>query len=48
MLRLSLVPSPDPFVAAAAMFLAGLLVTAFAVDAGKQQHSEGASPVHMG
>ncbi|WP_434481923.1 MFS transporter [Streptomyces sp. NBC_01340] len=36
------------FVAAAAMFLAGLLVTAFAIDAGKQQHSEGASPVHMG
>jgi EmrB/QacA subfamily drug resistance transporter len=36
------------FVAAAVMFLAGLLVTAFAVDAGKQQHSEGATPVHMG
>ncbi|WP_329530526.1 DHA2 family efflux MFS transporter permease subunit [Streptomyces sp. NBC_01450] len=36
------------FVAAAVMFLAGLLVTAFAIDAGKQQHSEGAAPVHMG
>ncbi|MCX5095226.1 MFS transporter [Streptomyces sp. NBC_00365] len=36
------------FVAAAVMFLAGLLVTAFAIDAGKQQHAEGAAPVHMG
>lgn len=36
------------FVAAAAMFLAGLLVTAFAIDAGKRQHAEGATPVHMG
>ncbi|MFD7477634.1 MFS transporter [Streptomyces sp. NPDC059837] len=36
------------FVAAAVMFLAGLVVTAFAIDAGKQRHSEGASPVHMG
>ncbi|WP_329546952.1 DHA2 family efflux MFS transporter permease subunit [Streptomyces sp. NBC_01356] len=36
------------FVAAAGMFLAGLAVTAFAVTAGKQQHAEGAGPVHMG
>ncbi|WP_405907985.1 MFS transporter [Streptomyces sp. NBC_00828] len=36
------------FVAAAGMFLAGLAVTAFAVTAGKQQHAEGAAPVHMG
>lgn len=36
------------FVAAAAMFLAGLLVTALAINAGKQQHTEGAAPVHMG
>ncbi|WP_371548446.1 MFS transporter [Streptomyces sp. NBC_00554] len=36
------------FVAAAGMFLAGLAVTAFAVTAGKQQHTEGAAPVHMG
>jgi EmrB/QacA subfamily drug resistance transporter len=39
------------FAAAAAMFLAGLAVTAFAVNAGRQQqHVEGAAsaPVHMG
>ncbi|WP_406476439.1 MFS transporter [Streptomyces sp. NBC_01615] len=36
------------FAAAAGMFLAGLLVTALAVNAGKQQHVEGAAPVHMG
>ncbi|MFI1028511.1 DHA2 family efflux MFS transporter permease subunit [Streptomyces sp. NPDC020951] len=37
------------FVAAGAMFLAGLAVTAFAVNAGKQHHAEGeAAPVHMG
>ncbi|MFI6338297.1 MFS transporter [Streptomyces sp. NPDC050535] len=36
------------FAAAAALFLAGLLVTAFAVNAGKQQHIEGAPPVHLG
>ncbi|MFJ4644664.1 MFS transporter [Streptomyces bobili] len=36
------------FVAAAVMFLAGLVVTFVAVDAGKQQHTEGAAPVHMG
>ncbi|MER5660280.1 MFS transporter [Streptomyces mirabilis] len=36
------------FVAAAAMFVAGLLVTAFAINAGRQQHTEGAAPVHMG
>ncbi|MFE2714102.1 MFS transporter [Streptomyces mirabilis] len=36
------------FVAAAAMFLAGLLVTGFAINAGRQQHTEGAAPVHMG
>ncbi|MFE4625109.1 MFS transporter [Streptomyces mirabilis] len=36
------------FVAAAAMFVAGLLVTGFAINAGRQQHTEGAAPVHMG
>ncbi|XES00203.1 hypothetical protein HEP87_58750 [Streptomyces sp. S1D4-11] len=36
------------FLAAAVMFLTGLLVTAFAINAGKQQHTEGAAPVHMG
>ncbi|MFM9706310.1 MFS transporter [Streptomyces galilaeus] len=36
------------FVAAAVMFLAGLVVTFVAVNAGKQQHTEGAAPVHMG
>ncbi|MFF3662903.1 MFS transporter [Streptomyces olivochromogenes] len=36
------------FVAAAAMFLAGLLVTGFAINAARQQHTEGAAPVHMG
>ncbi|WP_330305423.1 MULTISPECIES: MFS transporter [unclassified Streptomyces] len=36
------------FAAAAGMFLAGLAVTALAVNAGKQQHVEGAAPVHMG
>ncbi|WP_328508969.1 DHA2 family efflux MFS transporter permease subunit [Streptomyces mirabilis] len=36
------------FVAAAAMFVAGLLVTGVAINAGRQQHTEGAAPVHMG
>ncbi|WP_308313964.1 MFS transporter [Streptomyces sp. GbtcB7] len=36
------------FVAAAAMFVAGLLVTGFAINADRQQHTEGAAPVHMG
>ncbi|MBO3679088.1 MFS transporter [Streptomyces sp. NEAU-YJ-81] len=37
------------FVAAGAMFLAGLAVTAFAVNAGRQHHAEGGpAPVHMG
>jgi EmrB/QacA subfamily drug resistance transporter len=36
------------FVAAAAMFLAGLLVTGFAINAGRQQHTQGAAPIHMG
>ncbi|MEV4445340.1 MFS transporter [Streptomyces mirabilis] len=36
------------FVAAAAMFVAGLLVTGFAINAGRQQHTEGAAPAHMG
>ncbi|MFE1798207.1 MFS transporter [Streptomyces sp. NPDC059517] len=36
------------FAAAAVMFLAGLVVTAFAVDAGRQEHTEGAAAAHMG
>ncbi|MFF7927901.1 DHA2 family efflux MFS transporter permease subunit [Streptomyces mirabilis] len=36
------------FVAAAAMFVAGLLVTGVAINARRQQHTEGAAPVHMG
>ncbi|MEW1719103.1 MFS transporter [Streptomyces sp. NPDC093109] len=36
------------FAAAACMFLAGLAVTAFAVNAGRQESTEGAAPVHMG
>ncbi|WP_371664168.1 hypothetical protein [Streptomyces sp. NBC_00280] len=36
------------FVASAFMCLAGLVVVVLAVDAGKQQHTEGAAPVHMG
>ncbi|WP_327692564.1 MFS transporter [Streptomyces sp. NBC_00459] len=36
------------FVGAGAMFLVGAMVTALAVNAGKQQHTEGAAPVHMG
>ncbi|MEU0344723.1 hypothetical protein ABZ092_38790 [Streptomyces bobili] len=36
------------FVAAAVMFLAGLVVTFLAVDAGRQRHTEGAAPVHLG
>jgi EmrB/QacA subfamily drug resistance transporter len=36
------------FVASGAMFLAGLVVAGLAVNAGKQQHTEGAAPVHMG
>jgi predicted MFS family arabinose efflux permease len=35
------------FVAAGAMFLAGLVVAGLAVNAGRQQHVEGAAPVHM-
>ncbi|MEU0119686.1 hypothetical protein ABZ137_39975 [Streptomyces bobili] len=36
------------FVAAAVMFLAGLVVTFLAVDAGRQRQTEGAAPVHLG
>lgn len=36
------------FAAAGVMFLAGLAVTFLAINAGKQQHSEGAVHVHMG
>jgi hypothetical protein len=36
------------FVAAGVVFVAGAAVTAFAVTAGRQQHTEGAAPVHMG
>ncbi len=36
------------FVAAGVMFLGGLAVTALAINAGKQEHVEGAPPVHMG
>jgi EmrB/QacA subfamily drug resistance transporter len=36
------------FVAAGAMFLAGSAVTAIAVNAKKQQHAEGAAPIHLG
>ncbi|MFD7507056.1 MFS transporter [Streptomyces sp. NPDC059850] len=36
------------FAAAAVMFLAGLAVTAFAINARKQQHGEEAGPAHMG
>jgi EmrB/QacA subfamily drug resistance transporter len=36
------------FAAAAAMFLAGLAVTALAVNAAGQRHAEGAAPVHIG
>ncbi|GAB2967973.1 MFS transporter [Streptomyces pseudoechinosporeus] len=36
------------FVAAGAMFLAGSAVTVLAINAKKQQHVEGAAPVHMG
>ncbi|MFF5523110.1 MFS transporter [Streptomyces coeruleorubidus] len=36
------------FVASGVMFLAGLAVMFLAVNAGKQQHTEGAAPVHMG
>lgn len=36
------------FVAAAGMFLAGLAVTALAVNTPEQQHTEGALPAHLG
>ncbi|MEV2254498.1 DHA2 family efflux MFS transporter permease subunit [Streptomyces sp. NPDC050147] len=36
------------FVAAGAMFLAGLTVTLWAVNTGRQQPAEGAAPIHMG
>ncbi|GAA4014198.1 MULTISPECIES: hypothetical protein [Streptomyces] len=36
------------FVAAAVMFLAGLAVMFLAVNAGRQQPTEGAPPVHLG
>lgn len=36
------------FAAAGAMFLAGLAVTFLAINAGKQQHAEGAVHVHVG
>ncbi|WP_431045934.1 DHA2 family efflux MFS transporter permease subunit [Streptomyces sp. P1-3] len=36
------------FAAAGAMFLAGLAVTVLAVNAGRQRHTEGAAPAHMG
>lgn len=36
------------FVASGVMFLAGLAVLFLAVNAGKQQHTEGAVPVHLG
>ncbi|WP_030669592.1 MFS transporter [Streptomyces cellulosae] len=36
------------FVASGVMFLAGLVVAGLAVNSGKQQHAEGAAPVHMG
>ncbi|KKD09201.1 MFS transporter [Streptomyces sp. WM6386] len=36
------------FIASGAMFLGGLAVTVLAINAGKQDHTEGAPPVHMG
>ncbi|MFD5164275.1 MFS transporter [Streptomyces hawaiiensis] len=36
------------FVASGVMFVAGLVVAGLAVNAGKQEHVEGAAPVHMG
>jgi hypothetical protein len=36
------------FVASGAMFLGGLAVMFLAVNAGKQQHAEGAAPLHIG
>ncbi|MGW3651806.1 MFS transporter [Streptomyces sp. NPDC000878] len=36
------------FAAASVMFLAALVITATAINAKKQQHVEGAAPVHMG
>ncbi|CAM5637054.1 DHA2 family efflux MFS transporter permease subunit OS=Streptomyces alboniger OX=132473 GN=CP975_01540 PE=4 SV=1 [Streptomyces alboniger] len=36
------------FVAAGVMFLAGLVVTALAVNAKAQQSAEGMAPVHLG
>ncbi|WP_406442817.1 hypothetical protein OHB00_41430 [Streptomyces sp. NBC_00631] len=36
------------FIASGAMFLGGLAVTFPAINAGKQEHTEGTAPVHMG
>ncbi len=36
------------FVASGVMFLGGLAVVFLAVNAGRQQHTEGAPPIHMG
>ncbi|MEU1936264.1 MFS transporter [Streptomyces coeruleorubidus] len=36
------------FVASGAMFLGGLAVMFLAVDSGRQQHAEGAAPLHLG
>ncbi|MGW3106374.1 MFS transporter [Streptomyces sp. NPDC001100] len=36
------------FVGAGALFLVGAAVTALAMNSGKQEHAEGAAPVHMG
>ncbi|MFJ9245146.1 MFS transporter [Streptomyces sp. NPDC101776] len=36
------------FIASGAMFLGGLAVTFLAMNAGRQEHTEGTAPVHMG
>ena len=36
------------FTAAGALFLAAVLITGLAINAGKQHHTEGAAPVHLG
>ena len=36
------------FTAAGALFLAAVLITGLAINAGKQHHAEGAAPVHLG
>ncbi|MFI0444549.1 MFS transporter [Actinomadura sp. 6N118] len=36
------------FIAAGAMFLTGSAITAIAINTKKQQHAEGAAPIHMG